>query len=518
MASLPPPFSRFFKEQLHIADVADRQAIKLIQGGESFLEVPSAGKTVSGAYEQLRNAAENSEEQLLLQRAIKRFFKLNMFTAKLQTSSLCTELITELVLSGYISNGSVSKVAISQLDQVISTYEKAYENLLLEKTRRDLAMDWILACLSTDIADALNPHSKNRALVALSYQYFLNAFANRRVSTKINFELSLYIATHQSLNHSDIDIVRADIRNLYSINPTDATVFIRQNIEIDTIFSSRLTSKLRRLVTKYGAPLRIIKGMIHDRTDLPNLLDDSTRFMDAYNSQISREYARTEKRLTNGLIKSILFIFITKMIIGVSIEIPYDLLSRGVIEWKPLIINLLFPPLYLAILRLSVAMPSAANIRRLSNEIQNILFTDTVRHIVIPRDKTLSITKQLLYPVMFALPVAAVIATLYALHFNVVQMIIFFVFFSTASSLGFRLSSQARELEIHHASSGFFVSIRDFFYMPFIVIGQWLNMKYRQINFVGRVLDIVIELPLKAVLRLIRQWIRFLDDQREELY
>ena len=134
------------------------------------------------------------------------------------------------------------------------------------------------------------------------------------------------------------------------------------------------------------------------------------------------------------------------------------------------------------------------------------------------RERQLSPIKQLAYTIIFALPIAALIAGLYALHFNVIQMIIFFVFFSTASSLGFRLTSQVRELETERNHTGFFASIRDFFYMPFIVIGQWLTSKYRQFNFVGRLLDIVIELPLKAVLRLVRQWIRFLDDRREELY
>jgi hypothetical protein len=31
-------------------------------------------------------------------------------------------------------------------------------------------------------------------------------------------------------------------------------------------------------------------------------------------------------------------------------------------------------------------------------------------------------------------------------------------------------------------------------------------------------LDVAIELPLKTVLRLLRQWIRFLDEKHEELY
>ncbi len=83
-------------------------------------------------------------------------------------------------------------------------------------------------------------------------------------------------------------------------------------------------------------------------------------------------------------------------------------------------------------------------------------------------------------------------------------MLIFFFFFSTASFLGFRLSGLTRELVLTSRRTGLFASIWDFFYLPFIVIGQWVPRKYGKINAVGRILDVVIELPLKAVLRLTR--------------
>ncbi|MGB4799915.1 MAG: hypothetical protein WBP03_00115, partial [Candidatus Saccharimonadales bacterium] len=102
--------------------------------------------------------------------------------------------------------------------------------------------------------------------------------------------------------------------------------------------------------------------------------------------------------------------------------------------------------------------------------------------------------------------------------FNVLQMAIFLVFFSTASSLGFRLGALVRELEIVRRPNGFVTSLFDFFYWPFVVGGQWLSSKYSQLNVVARFLDIMIELPLKTVLRLVRQWARFLDERREQLY
>jgi len=97
-----------------------------------------------------------------------------------------------------------------------------------------------------------------------------------------------------------------------------------------------------------------------------------------------------------------------------------------------------------------------------------------------------------------------------------VQAVIFFVFLSTASFLGFRLSTMVRELEVL-SSTNTLSAIRDFFYLPFILVGQWLSSKYARINAVAFVLDIAIELPLKTVLRLIRQWARFINEKHDQL-
>ena len=47
---------------------------------------------------------------------------------------------------------------------------------------------------------------------------------------------------------------------------------------------------------------------------------------------IKREYATLDKLLDNAIIKSIVFLIITKSIIGLSIEVPYDLIVEGHIE------------------------------------------------------------------------------------------------------------------------------------------------------------------------------------------
>ena len=91
------------------------------------------------------------------------------------------------------------------------------------------------------------------------------------------------------------------------------------------------------------------------------------------------------------------------------------------------------------------------------------------------------------------------------------------MFISAASFLGFRLSRLIRELEIVRGASNGLTFVRDFVYLPFVVVGRWMSDKYAQVNIVTLILDMLIELPLKTVLRLIRQWGAFIDDRKDNI-
>lgn len=101
--------------------------------------------------------------------------------------------------------------------------------------------------------------------------------------------------------------------------------------------------------------------------------------------------------------------------------------------------------------------------------------------------------------------------------FSLLHLLIFFVFLSAASFLGFRLSRQIRELEVIEGQQSGITMLRDFFYIPFVVVGRWMSEKYARVNIVALVLDMVIELPLKTTLYLVRQWGVFITNKKDDL-
>jgi hypothetical protein len=512
------------QQQLEAARSHD-DAVRAQNGAGQIIQVPGTGKAISSAYEQLRNAAEYTEEHLLLQRAIKRFYKrIFSYLVKPNIRNVGEELIVELTQAGYLRNGEFSQETAVQITSLSQEYMHTYGQLRQAHVPRDDALDWTLSILSVETEGILNPHSHFSGLAYAAYQHYLTLFPREVLivdpAEAPSYDISLYIAVHQAILKSDISVVRHELMRMYNQSPQDTHAFIEFNRTATDLFTSKLTLRLKRAISKHGAPMRIIKGMIEDRSDLPELLPNREHFLTAFNQQTDKEYKQVHVRLNKGIIKSIIFILITKVIIGVGVEVPYDLLIMGGVEILPLAINLLIPPLYMAGLKLGLKVPSRANAHTLHNYIDKALYTNEQPMTLSLRDatKTASAVSKWLYGLLFFFPFAVTVYILMLLHFNPVQMVIFFVFLSTASFLGFRLSSMIRELELVSHQSNFLSTMRDFFYLPFILVGQWLSSKYARINAVANVLDIAIEVPLKTALRLLRQWTRFLNEKHDEIY
>jgi hypothetical protein len=524
MSPTDSPYSllQLLQQQLEAAKAHDEN-IRAHNSAGRTMQVPGTGKAISSAYEQLRNAAEYTEEHLLLQRAIKRFYKRSLSFFSKRKLDNGEELIVELTQAGYLAENQFSLDTAARITELSTEYMNTYSLLREAQIPRDEAEDWILSTMSVDIEGILNPHGNHNAIAYVAYQHYLTMF-NRDLfittSDETAYEISLYIAVHQALLKSDIAIVRFDLIRMYQQSANELSAFIEFNQTVTELFSSDLTARLKRAVSKHGAPMRILKSMTDDRSDLIAILSDKTLFLEAFDQQVSKEYKQVNKRLNKGIVKSIVFIFITKILIGIGIEVPYDLIVIGSIAIYPLAINLLFPPLYMATLRLGLKVPSQANAHALHNYIEETLYGGQRPHMLAMRDQNRKVSafRKLAYSLLFLVPFAITVNLLILLHFNIVQMVIFFTFMSTASFLGFRLSSMIRELELMNNNNRFLSTLRDFFYLPFILVGQWISRKYAKVNAVAHILDIAIELPLKTLLRLARQWTRFLNEKHDEIY
>lgn len=493
---------------------------------EKYINVASVGSIVSTTYEQLRNATEYAQEHLLMQKAIRRFFVRNLsFQTKTTIKKvIAEELISELTQSGYIRNNTQPVKIIEELSSVIHRH---YDNFLRFKNNgvdNYKAQIWTLDMLSVESERIVTKDKLQNIYAQFAFEHYQaylnkNAFSSDEIGDA-DFEASLYVSVYRSLLKSDIAIARYNMQRLYNISDVDINGYAKFNENIDSIFCSDLTNKITRYIDKYGAPLRILESFIKDHNGVSSLLLNRDRFNVAFLEQIEQEYSKSGAKLNSGLIKSIVFLLITKTIIGLAVEVPYDLWITGVVMMFPLIINLLSPVVYMALLRFGINLPNKANTKAMQTYMDNALYGDQDKFYLLRskvNNKKYPIGFTIVYTLMFLVVFGAVIDLLIYIGFNIAQIVIFFIFFASASFLGFRLSRIVKELELVAGKPGLITTIRDFFFLPFTVLGKWLSEKYQKVNIIALILDTIIELPLKTVLRLIRQWGGFIDSKKDDI-
>ena len=485
---------------------------------EEKMHVVGAGATITAGYEQLRNAAEHAEENVLLQRAIRRFYR-RLFLARDRNFAANSgeELITELTLAGYLANDSIPRSYIDRIGKSASEYFDVYSSLDWRNKHRDI---WTLDVLSVEIENMLGDYIKQDAFIEFSYNYFLDYFKNEGRGKQVeNHDVSVFIAVHRALLKTDAARIRWILLQRYQQSPKEFTSYTKTNELIDGLMDGEETERLYRIINRQGATFRILWQMVENEEDLDTVLDSRDRFLSAYEAQIETTYNAVSKKIRRGIIKSVIFLFITKTLVGVLIEVPYDIWMHGQIVWLPLVINLLFPPLYMVLLSNTLLLPGHANTEALIDKAEALLYGASSKAIVSPRRRAGNYgwPYRVAYALFILLVIGSAVWGLYSLGFSILHLAIFLIFLSTASFLGFSLSRLVREVEAIDGYQGGVTMIRDFLYMPFVMIGRWISEKYAKINLVAQILDMVIELPLKTILRLVRQWGAFMSDQKDRL-
>jgi hypothetical protein len=514
----PNALAKKFAHELRLVrDAQDRE--RTDSEMQEKLHVQTTGAGLTYLYESLRNASENAEENLLLMRAIRRFFKRVYLTPDFNLNDIGEELVTELTLAGYLENDSVTLKTVAEISHLAREYTHL-RTKLLQKFPREAADRWALDPMSAAIEHRLRDHRLNAAFADLAYNYFLNAIDVETIFGKkpASYEATLFIAVQQALLRADAAAIRLSLTTRYQIPLSHAVDFAKFNAQVDQIVASPALKKLIQIVSRNGAPLRIaLLAAANDENAAERLSSDKS-YSEQYNLAINETYKSVSQNISRGIVRSVVFLIITKFIIGIAAEVPYDIWAHGAVQWLPLVVNLLLPPLYMIALRLTLLMPSAGNTHALNREITRILFEPIPsKPFIKGRQKTFGAGWNTVYGIIIIAVFTGVAWLLmhYA-HFEWIHLGIFFLFISTASFLGFRLSRAIREIEIGDEAQTSVTTLRDFLYMPFVAVGRKISEVYSNINIVSRFLDMFVELPLKTILGFVRRWSSFLSAKKDD--
>lgn len=519
--------------QPHQLTLAASQLLRSLQeqpaktpSNDEKVHIPDIADNAYWAYEKLRNAVEYQEQHLLMRSAIGRFLQRHFDNSQTKHETLGYEIIRELTKARYLANGSVSQSIVAVLNERAVAYRQLYQAALPHYGKdKQRLFQFVIGVASADMQRILLPNPAQDALINFTYHSFQGHIENGELRGA-DEAISLYIAVHRALLKSDVPTIQHYMfMNQFpawfeSKNTITQTADNLKQLEetVAKVLRDRKSHVIGRMVRSHIAPYVILHHTLQDSKYPEQLLLSPEKLTSRASEVADIQYKKAKKRLRASIFRAIIFLFITKMAVALIAEVPYEYYVMRELHYLPLTINLLFPPLYMLIIGLTIKTPDFRNTTAIVGDLRAALFQQyKLRYsLKSAQNKELGATFNILYGLCTIIVIAGISYVLSLLQFSAVSGIIFFVFLSTVSFFGYRISQSVRELVVVEKRNGLDM-LWSIVFTPFIRFGQWMSDRYSQFNVFMLVLDFIIEAPFKTLLRVYEQWSTFLREKQDDV-
>jgi len=494
-------------------------------------------------YEKIRNSVDYEEEHLLRKNAIERILKRQIVIQgairELKSQAMAKYLLTELIRAGYLPNNQIPESKINEVGEVIDKYIKL-KNYSLARVRgnskaKNELINWIIAMAACDIEERLGRNIVNQIIISNMYEILNQNIKLAEDSPyKQDKEIQIYLGIHRNLLKFDRDMIEFILFKYFNTNWQNAQdeeiAKLAQNITalrqaIDKQVSHPLTSQLNRIINRYTVFFTILSDVIED--DPVAVYDSFKTDIKAFPRQIkkicSRRYKQARSKLWRAAIRSIIYIFLTKSIFAILLEVPAIKWFGEEVDPISLAVNVTFPAFLLFLVVLFTRLPSEDNTKKIIEGINEIVFKEYEHKEPfrlskpVKRGKFMNTVFGIVYTITFFLSFGLVIWGLDKVGFNWISITIFLFFLALVSFFGIRIRKGARELIIVEPKENIINFFTDFFYTPVVAAGKWLSEKFSRINVFVFILDFIIEAPFKIFVEIAEDWTRYVKERKEEI-
>jgi len=507
----------------------------LISETEGTIHVSEVFGVLAFVYEKIRGAVEYKRDHLLRRNAIERILRRLLWERQGRNLEITSQLLLrELIWAKYLPNDSIPKSKITEIAKIIYKYLELINLLGGYISVSQKHRDWIIGVCSCDIEESLDENFQRGLYVELMYQWFVNNFSwKHSLLSEHEKSMQLYLAIHRSLPKSDEAIMRYHIlinEMPKWKNPNKEDIlklvqnFSKLQSEIEKHLSHPIHLHLFRFVKKQSPPFEILQEVVQKRLPVITKLVENPDKLEGDVRQVCQlKYSEIRQKVNRGIARSIVYIFVTKVLLALIIEIPYDLYFLGKLALIPIGLNVVIPPLLMFLIGLTIKTPGEKNTKRILTRIKNVVYhgehvRQTPFSLTVGRKRSLLTTVfGMFYLMLFIITFGGISALLVKLNFTVVNSAIFFMFLSLVLLFGFRVRSTATELSVTNDREGILGYILNNLSLPFLNLGVLLSKGIAKLNFFILIMDFLIEAPLKTIIEVIEEWTAFIREKREEV-
>lgn len=307
-------------------------------------------------------------------------------------------------------------------------------------------------------------------------------------------------------------------------NPKIARNAHEDAFQINTAIRNPYAEKLFKFAKKQAAPFRILYQIIDNHpSDSKDILSNRETLIAEIESVCDAKYKETGTKLRSAAVRSIIYIFLTKMVFVLILEFPLTRYIFGVVDYVPLGINTIFPAIFMGIIVSFINPPSHRNTQRIISRIVDIIDEnqdyETKAELFKARETsspTLLFSFTVIYLLLFTLVFGGIYVFLEYLDFNFISKGIFIFFISVVAFFGYRIRQTSKEYVLE-TSSNIITSFFGFLFLPILSLGKFLSSQISRINVFIILFDYIIETPFKLLIDIFEEWSRFVKARKDEL-
>lgn len=529
--------SQFIRDFLLGLPKLEQKAVSI---EEKTVEVRNTLGKLARVYERIRNAVEYKGEHVLRRNAIERVLKRlaweqESIKANVDTDQMAEDLIKEMIWARYLENKSVPVSKIQDVGKVLNKYFYIIQNLDTIPKDKSVAQirSWIFGIASSEVEEVLDKKERELYINLMQdwFEYFFKWDANGLKDSEQSTQI--YLAIHRALVKSDEPIMRyhmllrqfpewrdskrSDVNKFIQLFPS-----IYKSIEDKINYSGRIG--LYRRIQRHTAAFEVLQELVeNDTDDFYKTIQDVNKFEKKIREICKEKYGEIKEKVNRGIVRSIMYIFVTKVIFVLILEVPYEIFRLGEVRYIPLTMNIMLPPILMLIIGLSIRTPDEKNTEMIIDRLKTVVYKQkTIEknsfnlHEVKARSRLMKFFGYF-YSILFIAVFVGFGYMLTKVGFTLFGLLLFFVFLSLVLLFSFRIKYQASQMKVESEEKGFIAHFFDYITLPFLNVGFFLSKGLAKLNVFTIILDFLIEAPLKSIIDLSEEWTSFVQEKREDV-
>lgn len=481
-------------------------------------------------YEKLRTAMDISDDEVVLRSAIERILKRRIILGG-NGERIAEPLLRELIWARYFPNSTLPESYVGKIAHIIQLHLDLRHNILAKRELKEsVVTEWTIQLISCHIARLLSPNVEKNTMSNFMYHIMKDRLqiVDDKEDTK---NVQVYLAVRRAFAKDDVAFLRFYLfQQIFGELTTESlphisASFMKGYKEIEYQLSYPLREKIYMFIKKRVPVFYILEDVLRQhKLDFRKLLENSEEFKKVVFDACDVRYKGVRKKVTTAIIRSVIFLLITKAVFAVGVEGSYEKWAYGHINWTTIALNICIPPLLMIITSFFIKTPGKDNSQRILDKINMVLYEKTpeiipvLKVLVRPPKKrsVLQIVFGILGLLAFVVSFGLVAWVLNKVHFNLVSQVIFIFFLTVVSFLAYRINLTAHSYSVD-AGQGLLTPFIDFLIIPIVRVGMYFTEGISQINIIIFIFDFLIEAPFKAIFSFFEQFFSYLHASREDL-